>query len=69
MEFIGNLGVELCEDILTLLRVRSTSRRSVPVILFGGDDDEVNYFKLMTHYSFQTDVCIINATDPFVIET
>ena len=38
----------------------------MPVILFGGDDD-VNNFKLMTYYSFRTDVCIINAIVPFVI--
>ena len=42
----GNLGMELCEDISTLLCVRSTSGRSVLVILFGGDDDDVNNFKL-----------------------
>ena len=48
MEFIGNLGMELCEDMC----VRSTSGRSVPVILFGGDDNNVNNFKLMTYYSF-----------------
>ena len=49
---LGNLGVELCEDISTLPYVRSTSGRSVLVILFGGDDDDVNNFKLMTSYSF-----------------
>ena len=51
MEFIGNLGMELCKD-MTLPYVRSTSGRSVPVILFGGDDDDVNNFKLMMYYSF-----------------
>ena len=54
MEFIGNLGMELCEDILTLPCVRSTSGKPVPVILFGGDDDDMNNFKLMTYCSFLT---------------
>ena len=43
MEFTGNLGVELCEDILTLPRARSTSGRSV--IIFGGDDYNANNLK------------------------
>ena len=42
MEFIGNVSVELCEDISTLPHVRSISGRSVPVILFGDNDDKVN---------------------------
>ena len=46
MPFVGNLGMELCEDISTLLCVRSTSGRSVLVILFGGYDDDVTNFKL-----------------------
>ena len=46
MLFVGNLGMVLCEDISTLLCVRSTSGKSVLVILFGGDDDDVNNFKL-----------------------
>ena len=52
MVFISNLGIELCEDISTLPCVRSTSGRSVLVILFGGDDGDVNNFKLMTSCSF-----------------
>ena len=40
MEFVLNLGMELCEDIQTLQCVRSTFGRSVPVILFGGGDDD-----------------------------
>ena len=52
MAFNGNLGMELCEDVSTLPCARSTSGRSVLVTIFGGDDDGVNNFKLMTSYSF-----------------
>ena len=47
MDFMGRLGTELCEDISTLPCVRS-----VPIILFGGNDNDVNYFKLITYYCF-----------------
>ena len=57
MPFVGNLGMELCEDISTLLCVRSTSGKSVLVILFGGDDDkggceqlQITVFELMCLY-------------------
>ena len=50
MEFTGNQVMELIEDMSPC--VRSTSGRSVPVILFGSDDDDVNNFKLMMYYSF-----------------
>ena len=42
----------MLEHIDFAMCLRSTSGRSVPVSLFGGDDDDVINFKLMTSCSF-----------------
>ena len=59
MELIGNLRVELCEDMSSLPYVRSTSGKSVSVFQFGGDDDDVTNFKLMAYYCFLTDMFVL----------
>ena len=50
VEFIDNFDGEMYYSGSPLPCVRSTSGRSVPVILFGGDDDDVNNFKLNCMY-------------------